>query len=130
MVRDLGVWLDSELTSTVRDLGVWLDSELTSTVRDLGVWLDSELTMHDHISDLLILSRPLWYEILVSGWTANSQCMTISREQHLLVSSVFIGGVSFVASSAVLPCSDLFQRLYYQDWIIAMWCCLDFRLRH
>ena len=36
------------------------------------------------ISDLLISGRSLWYEILASAWTANSPCVTVSREWHLL----------------------------------------------
>ena len=85
---------------------------------------DLKQTNYVSISDLLKLSRPLQYEILVSGGTVNSPCMTISREQHLLVSSIFVSCVSlaFVASSAILPCSDLFQRLHYQGLTIAMRC--------
>ena len=36
------------------------------------------------------------------GLTTNSPCMITSREQHLIVSSIFVGCVSFVVSSAVL----------------------------
>ena len=75
------------------------------------------------MSDLLKWSRPLRYEILVSGWT-------ISWILHLRVSSVFVGCVSFMASSAILSCSDLFQFLYYQDLIISTRYWPDFRLRH
>ena len=63
------------------------------------------------ISDLLILGRPMWYKILASGWTANSPCTTISRERHLLVSSIFVSCISFVASSAVLPMQRLVSAL-------------------
>ena len=72
---------------------------------------------------LFKLSCPLWYEILVSCWIASSPCTTIYhapcmfRKQHL-VSSIFVGCVSLVMWSAVLPSRDLLQR-----W-------LDIRLRH
>ena len=45
MVRDLGVWLDSELI--MQD---YISRTASNMVRDLGVWLDSELTMQDYIS--------------------------------------------------------------------------------
>ena len=82
------------------------------------------------ISDMLNLSHPPWCKILVSGWTVSSLFTTFSRNQRLLVSSIFIGCISLMASSAILPCSNLFQRLYYQDLTIVMLCLLDLHLWH
>ena len=71
-----------------------VDIKPSTVVRDLCIWLDSELTMHDHISR-----------------TASSCFFHLRRPRQLR-------GVV----------CDLFQRLYYQDWTIAMPCCLDCRL--
>ena len=49
----------------------------------------------------------------MSGWTMNSPCITISQEQYLLVSFICVSCVSFMESSAILLCSNLFQHLYY-----------------
>ena len=58
---------------------------------------------------------------MASGWTVNSLCATISREWHLLVSSIFVGCVSFVCCSTMqqLVSALVLSRLEYCNAVLS-----------